>query len=43
MAEKYFKIDEISEFAKEVALKELDETPENVTNGLRELKRLLEC
>uniref|UniRef100_A0A1A9USN9 CRAL-TRIO domain-containing protein n=1 Tax=Glossina austeni TaxID=7395 RepID=A0A1A9USN9_GLOAU len=42
MAEKYFDFDGISEFAKEVALKELDETPENVTNGLRELKRLLE-
>ncbi|KAL9928827.1 clavesin-1-like [Glossina fuscipes fuscipes] len=42
MAEKFFNFDGISEFAKEVALKELDETPENVTNGLKELKRLLE-
>lgn len=38
-----FKFDncEPSEFAKDVARRELRETPENVENGLKELRNLL--
>lgn len=35
--------DELTEDDKKKALKELRETPENVENGLKELKRLLAC
>uniref|UniRef100_A0A1A9WQS5 CRAL-TRIO domain-containing protein n=1 Tax=Glossina brevipalpis TaxID=37001 RepID=A0A1A9WQS5_9MUSC len=41
MCEEFFNFEGVSEFAKEVALKELEETPENVVKGLKELKCLL--
>lgn len=37
-----FDLGEPSERTKEVALRELRETPENIKNGLEELKRLLD-
>lgn len=37
-----FELDPLSQSGKEVAVRELRETPENRTNGLEELRKLLQ-